>query len=144
MLNETIKTINELNERKKQLEKELNEVETELEPLRQTALDEIKEAGLKEYHNDGLVIFLSTRTTKGYSKEEEKQILDILKQNNLSGCISIKESLSKKDLNKELKTNDTLKTLLENFGKETSTEYVQVMTEESAEKRQQAIEENKK
>ena len=68
---------------------------------------------------------LFKKVTKNF---EEDKILSLLKEKGLLNLIKVKESVSKKDLNKELKSNNSLKEELLPYTSDKVTEYVVICT----------------
>ena len=150
MTNEIIKQVYELKQRKEELERQqelireqLNSIENELAPLEQSLVEEMTANNLVEYKNEGIVTLLFKRVSKGYTKEEEQVIIKLLKEKGLTNCISVKESLAKRELNKVLKTNQSLTESLSNYGTEKVSEYVVVTSVENATKIKEHINDGK-
>ena len=90
-----------------------------------------------------LVATLFTKTATGYL--DEKAVLKYLHDNNLNEYITIKESINKRALNAELKTNNSLNESLskDNWIGTSTTKYVVVTTKENTEKMFEHIKEGK-
>lgn len=123
----------------KRTKEKLENIEQMITRLKKELLAIMKDNNFDEYCAHGLVSSIGSKASKGYSKEEEAQIIQILKDNALSNCISVKESLLKRELSKELKSNEELRESLKDFGTEKVSEFVTVMTIENATKQKQII-----
>ncbi len=145
-----IKEIFELKQRKKALEteqesvkQEITTVDSEIDLKQKTLLEKMKESQTKEIDLGDIVA--TTFSKENISYTDDKDVLKYLKDNNYTSLITTKttESINKNNLKKELKTNETLKEALDSMTVKSITEWVVVTDKENHIKMMEHIEENK-
>lgn len=152
MMNELMENIYKLKQEKEQLEKQQEELknkisalEAQIDEYNNTILESMLKDEIETFADDttDLVATLFTKTTTGYL--DEKAVLKYLHDNNLNEYITIKESINKRALNAELKTNNFLNESLskDNWIGTSTTKYVVVTTKENTEKMFEHIKEGK-
>jgi phage host-nuclease inhibitor protein Gam len=142
-LKEKINRSYELRNQLKNLEETKKKLEEELSVLDSELLESIKGSDKDELEFDGLFLNLFRRKSVAY--DDEKAVLNYLKENGYSSLITIKttESLNKNAIKKELKTNSLLNEALSSHTTEKVTEYITVTDAESHQKLFEHIEEGK-
>lgn len=124
-----------------ELKSQVVELESQIDPLNQEILNDIDEQGVVEliFEDDDLTINKFSKETKGYN---EVETIKYLKEHNLP-FINVKETLNKKDLNKELKTNKELEESLKPLYEIKTTSWVVVTNLENHTKMLEHINEGK-
>lgn len=147
MNTETIKQIYNLKKQKEllttqsdELAKQINSLDEQINILSSSILQDMKTEKLQEYNIDDLVVTLMAKHSSSISEGALKYLTD----NNYMQFVDTKQSIKKNPLNKELKTNTTLKEALAPFMSDITTEYVVVTTVENTEKMKEHINESKK
>lgn len=148
-LNENVSKAYSLREQKKALEAQIEElsvqvknIEDQLKPIDAELLKSIKKEKKDELEFDGLFLNLFCKTSNGYTNESD--VIKYLKSNNLNDCVSVKESIAKKELNKKLKADADLKNALSKYIIESKTEYITVTDKENHDKMLEHIKDNYK
>lgn len=149
-LQENIKSAHALNQEKKAIEQEIQnlkdrlaEIETELGVHNSEIMTSLKEQEVSEVESEGVFANLFRRENVGYTSDAD--VIAFLKTNGYSKFIKTKtvETLDKNPLKKELKTNAQLAEDLAPLVVKTLTEYVVVTDAENHAKMLEHIEENK-
>lgn len=149
-LNESVNKAHVLRTEKKNLEtqiEELNarikEIDEALKPIDSDILNALKEKNKDELEFEGGIFAnLFRKESTGYT--DESAVIKWLKDNNFAQFVKVTEAINKKDLNKELKTNASLKTKLDSMLSTKVTEYITVTDAENHEKMIGHIKENTK
>lgn len=123
------------------LKKQIEEYETQISNINTEIMSELDSQQVNEliFEDEDLTINKFEKTTKGYN---EVETIKYLKEHNLP-FITIKESLNKKDLNKELKTNKQLEEELSSLYETKTTSWIVVTNLEKHQRMLEHIENNK-
>jgi DNA-binding transcriptional MerR regulator len=144
---DTIRQIYDLKKQKEilttksdELTKQISSLDEQITALSSSVLQDMKTEKLQEYNIDDLVVTLMAKHSSNINEGALKYLTD----NNYMQFVDTKQSIKKNPLNKELKTNTTLKEALSPFMSDVTTEYVVVTTAENTEKMKEHINESKK
>lgn len=147
-----IKTIYNLKQEKEKIEEQIGKYQSLIDELKTKIKDidanitsnskilceSMKNNNLDEYKIDNLVATFFKKTTQMYL--DEAKVINVIESMALNNLI--KKTLNKRELTKELKTNDALRTQLIPLTVDSLTEYVVVTTDEKTERMKQHILEN--
>jgi len=147
-LTEKIKKLHELKEAlaakeaaKKELDAEVKSLSSEVDSLAAELLKGMDAIGAEEVESEGLVAYTSSTKTTGYISEQD--VIDYLSNNGYDAFIKVAKSIKKRELNAELKGNESLKEALGPLLTTTVTRYATVSTKENREKQLVHIAESK-
>lgn len=131
-----------LTDQKTAIENQIKTTNEELEPLVAELLKALNEQKKDSIESEGWVAYKGTTSATGYA--DEFGVINYLKENGYPQYVNVKESLNKKELNKELKTNASLKEALNSMITTSHTEWATVVTSENYSKVLEHINESKK
>ena len=145
-INKLIKKAYSIQKEKNLVEKEINKLKerlTELDASYNAAKDILMSAMVSSNllesmdQESGVSATICTKESVNYSDEDA--VISYLKENGYSDCINVKESIAKKELNKQLKLNEDLKSELNAFLVTNVTEYLTIMDEHARNSMNEAI-----
>ena len=151
-MEELIKKIFSLQESKEKLEEaqtklkdDISVLDTEIQETKKELLNSMKAVNSSEVVTDDM-LYATQFSKETIAYKDEQEVLAWLKNNNYSNLVTVKttEALNKKEINKLIKTDEALKTGLDNLTTTTKTEWVVVTNQENHEKMLEHIEDNSK
>ena len=151
-MEELIKKIFSLQESKAKLEEaqtklkdDISVLDTEIQETKKELLNAMKAVNSSEVVTDDM-LYATQFSKETIAYKDEQEVLAWLKNNNYSNLVTVKttETLNKKEINKLIKTDEALKTGLDNLTTTTKTEWVVVTNQENHEKMLEHIEDNSK
>lgn len=131
--------IDKLDQQKKVISTEIDDLKDQLLAAVKASDEFVDNKFVKEF--DDIHVEYFSKVSIGYTSDDA--VLKYLKDNGYKSCINVKESLAKKALNAELKTNTALKEALDKMIVKSTTDWVVVTSLENAQKMHEHIEAGK-
>lgn len=135
-----------LEDKVKEITSQIKELEETIDKQKELLLEDMSDCSIDELEDTDNKLFANVfaKTNVGYTSDSD--VLNALKGNGFTQYIKTKvtESLDKNALKKALKENETLKTLVNEFIKESVTRYVVVTTADNHTKMFEHIDKNAK